>query len=275
MKAAGGQGAIMPNEAVCFRSAHTQKYLDVQSGRGETTVVQARESTCGYAQKMVIEREDANAMMSGDSVYLLSTAGTHVDVEADDAIVQARWQDYGSFQRFKIENFGGRGIWSGDTIFLTSMHTSTMIDVESGIVRARWSHWGGWRQSLVIRKEGGGMIRPNDKIYLVSKASGNALRVENKRVLASSPDWDDSFTIERPSGPSRRLADAPSADARNLQELGSFLGFAVGLTVGLAFVGLLALVTVSRRSKPAYQESHKVHPCSESSDDDDDALLDH
>lgn len=281
-KAAGGEGPINPNDALCFQSVHTQRYLDVQTGRGETTAVQARESTCGFAQKMVIEREDANALFAGDSVYLLSSAGMHVDVEASDVPVQARWQDQGSWQHLKIENFGGRAIWSGDTIFLTSMHTSTMLDVENGAVRARWSHWGGWRQSLVIRKSGGGIIFPGDSIYLIAKSSGKALRVENEIVLASSPDSIDSFVIERPS---RRLADALSADGGNMVELGSFVGLAVGLLVGLGFMGALALITVkrpmgalrflgspllSRHASISRQGSNKVHPSTECSDDEDD-----
>ena len=89
-------------------------------------------------------------MTSGDTIYLKTHTGKHIDVEG--TAVQARWNGQGGWQALTIEKAGGGSVQAGDTIYLKT-HTGKHIDVEGTAVRARWNHKGGW-QALTIEKAG-------------------------------------------------------------------------------------------------------------------------
>eukprot|EP00927_Polykrikos_kofoidii_P038241 TRINITY_DN32559_c0_g1_i1.p1 TRINITY_DN32559_c0_g1~~TRINITY_DN32559_c0_g1_i1.p1 ORF type:complete len:581 (+),score=89.35 TRINITY_DN32559_c0_g1_i1:82-1824(+) len=95
----------------------------------------------------------------GDTVYLRTQTGMHLDVQSDDCpdghgpSVRARWDDHGERQRFIVERFcgeDGEEVSSGDRICLRS-HTGRHIEAENVNVRARWEDHGAW-QGFIIEK---------------------------------------------------------------------------------------------------------------------------
>merc|ERR1719258_184097 len=68
---------------------------------------QARWQSQGNLQSIVIEKQNGGTVYSGDTVYLKTYSGNHIDVT--DKAVQARWHDLGSWQALVIEKRVGDG----------------------------------------------------------------------------------------------------------------------------------------------------------------------
>jgi hypothetical protein len=176
-KAAGDDGNIFPDDIVCFK-VHTGQHIDVEQG---STSVRARFDDCGLWQQMLLQRENPNAIFSGQLVYLKSVyTGRNIDVE--NTWVSARWQDHGALQKLTIDNLGGRVIYCGDIVFITA-HTGKQLDVETSKVQARYQDRGKWQQFVIEKIDSvDGPIFPGDRVFLRAHTG--------KFLHASKDDFD-------------------------------------------------------------------------------------
>jgi len=134
----------------------------------------------GFWQGMLMEKEDAHAIFSGDSVVVTAHTGKQLEVEGIS--VGARFNDHGLWQTFVIDNNGGRAITSGDAVYLVA-HTGSMVDVDdSESAQARWHDRGNW-QRFFIHKNGGRTIFPGDSIFLEAH-TGKLIDIQGTEVKA-------------------------------------------------------------------------------------------
>lgn len=92
------------------------------------------------------------------------------------------------------------GISSGDTIFLVAP-SGNVVDTEDGVVRARWSDFGDF-QGFTIAKVGGGLVYPDDEVFLMVTHTGALLGIdENNAVLAKGNAYNERqrLTMRRPA----------------------------------------------------------------------------
>jgi len=67
----------------------------------DSEIVKARWPDRGYWQTFTIEKKGGGYIMPGDTIFLRTHLGQHVDVQGD--AVQARWSDQGLWQGLVIE----------------------------------------------------------------------------------------------------------------------------------------------------------------------------
>jgi len=165
-------------------------FLKTQAGYGthidvEVAAVQARWQRMGGWQAIIIERDRAGVLQSGDTVYLKMHTGAHIHVEEQD--VRADWNDHGKWQAMTIEKRIGSGAILDNDLVCFKAHTGKHLDAESGVVRARWEDCGAL-QTMRLQKEVSGALFSGDSIHLLAR-TGKRLDVEGTAVRAR---WTDN-----------------------------------------------------------------------------------
>merc|ERR1719401_650228 len=126
----GGYLALRDTEKISARSA--KKLEDKHT----FVIEKAPVLDAAGVQKAVNEQ-----LFSGDHVFLRAYNGNYVHVDTAKH-VEAKWPDRGPWQRLVVEKVDGGAIRYDDNIFLRANHTGAHIDVESGLVKARFNHFG-------------------------------------------------------------------------------------------------------------------------------------
>jgi len=127
------------------------------------------------------------AIVSGQTIFLRTHAGSGKMIDIQDSTVRARWVDHGEWKAVLIQKAGGGTILSRDTVFLKAVHTGAFLDVQDESVQARWNETGTW-QSLVVEKQfGDGALSPNDVVCFKAH-TGKHIDVYDGEVQAR---WDD------------------------------------------------------------------------------------
>jgi len=127
------------------------------------------------------------AIVSGQTIFLRTHAGSGKMIDIQDSTVRARWVDHGEWQAVLIQKAGGGAILSRDTVFLKAVHTGAFLDVQDESVQARWNETGTW-QSLVVEKQfGDGALSPTDVVCFKAH-TGKHIDVYDGELQAR---WDD------------------------------------------------------------------------------------
>lgn len=202
-QADGHPGPITSGDSIFLKQVDASKYLDIQGD--QDGLARARWNLTGSWQTLVIEREDPDAIRAGDQVTLVAHTGALVDTE--DKLVRARWPQAGPWralvleadenvgpwmQSFAITGGDGRAFYSGDEMNLWAA-SGRLVEVQSQVARARWDKKGAW-QTFRIEKEGGGIIRRGDRIFLKAH-TGKYLEVHGSVVEATGKAPSDVGTF--------------------------------------------------------------------------------
>lgn len=151
---------------------------------------------------------DTSSLMFGDSIHLELHQGYIMGFDpADDPFVAPlRALSGGMKGKPTFVILSGNGVeeqgnvTSGDTVFLMAS-TGRLVETDEESLRARWEDYGDF-QRFTIAKVGGGVIYPNDEIFLMVSHVGALVGLgDDNAIVASGNLYNDRqrLRVRRPN----------------------------------------------------------------------------